>query len=71
MGNLQFFLEKEDDEAKITLIDDDRVVVSNKTRRDSIEIKVQEVASLCKSYKYNEFNDKQQYFIEATPRLIL
>ena len=32
------FFEKEDDEAKITLIDDDKVVVSNKTRQDSIEI---------------------------------
>ena len=55
---------KEDDYAKITLMEDHRGVVSNKTRRDSHEIKVQEVATLCKSY--NEFNDIQQYFIEAT-----
>ena len=40
-------------------MEDHRGVVSNKTRRDSQEIKVQEVAALCKNY--NEFNDKKQY----------
>ena len=45
-------------------MEDHRGVVSNKTRRDSQEIKLQEVAALCKNY--NEFNDKKQYLIEAT-----
>ena len=62
--NRQFFCEenslffkKEDDYGKITLMEDHRGVVSNKTRRDGHEIKVQEMVALCKSY--HEVNDKK------------
>ena len=64
MCKIRIYFKKEDDYRKVTLIEDHRGVVSNKTRRDSHEIKVQEMATLCKSF--NELNDKQQYLTEAT-----
>ena len=55
---------KEDDNAKITLMEDHRGVVTNKARRASHDNKQQEVASLCRSYK--EFGDKKLHLIEAS-----